>query len=231
MSCLGPAYLPVPPREWSRVQSSCTFDPVSTVSNIDPTVIQQQLKGNVLQYKKNSANFTKKQIYNQIAQGKWINRNTTWATQSQTFTNPNTQHLKRVAYTNLAYYPSTGLSVPTDSAITCPIVPLPLVFAFPPPYPPTYPPASSSSSETEPIIIPNGGGLVCGTRENICTGESSSQPTTTLCHPSSDSDVPGPLTYLCWNDGEQTWYPRQRYVMNNSTNKFPVNAPLFPIFF
>jgi hypothetical protein len=26
MSCLGPCYLPVPPREWSRVQNLCTYD-------------------------------------------------------------------------------------------------------------------------------------------------------------------------------------------------------------
>ena len=230
MSCLGVAYDPNPPREWSRVQHACTYPPVEgsnpAQQAVDVLGLQLKLKGNVLQYKKNSANFTQKQIYNQIAQGKWINRNTTWAVQTQTFTNPNTQSLKRVGYTNLAVYPQTGLQVPTTNPISCPPSLVPNPIRFPPSFPPKYP--ASASDLNQPIVIPDGGKLICNTRENICTGEMETHLATSRCYPTSDSNVPGEVMYLCWNEGDQTWYPRQRYVMTNSANKFPVNAPLFP---
>jgi hypothetical protein len=48
---------------------------------------------------------------------------------------------------------------------------------------------------------------------------------TQFCHPSSDSDVPG-NEFLCWKDGTNTWFPRQRYVMSNSSTKWPTNSIL-----
>ena len=78
MSCLGPYYSPVPPREWSRVQDSCSLitDPPAdtlTVPLININVPYEVAyyyaalikKGNVLQYKKNSSNLTLKQKYSQ----------------------------------------------------------------------------------------------------------------------------------------------------------------------
>jgi hypothetical protein len=56
------------------------------------------LKGNILQYKKNSSNLTKQQRYSQIAKGQWTNRTKSWASQTQTSTNPNTSSLLRVNY-------------------------------------------------------------------------------------------------------------------------------------
>lgn len=99
MSCLGPNYNPVPPRAWSRVQNACTSaDP--TVSTIAGDVVRASLaKGNVLQYKKNSANLTKAQRYSKIATGNWTNQNTTWASQTSTYTNPNTLNLQQVGFT------------------------------------------------------------------------------------------------------------------------------------
>ena len=47
-----------------------------------------------------------------------------------------------------------------------------------------------------------------------------------MCSLTTASDVPGPIGVLCWNDGTPTWYPRQRYVMTNSNNKWPLNAKL-----
>ena len=200
-------------------------------------------KGNVLQYKKNSSNLTKQQRYAQIAKGKWTNRNTTWATQStRGYTNPNNQSLQRVNNINI-----TLSGVPTVEPVTCPN-PITTVNDSlppassggsanpetipPPPPPPTAPSTSFGSIPTiietpvEPIVIQDLGNLVCGTQENVCTGELIRQPTDTICHPTTDSDVPGPLMELCWNDGNPTWYPRQRYVMTNSGNKWPTNAVL-----
>lgn len=79
---------------------------------------------------------------------------------------------------------------------------------------------------TEPIIIKDLGNLVCGTIENPVTGAVFMQPQGDLCFPSSFSDVPGPITNLCWNDGIIPWYPKTRYTMSNSADKFPINATL-----
>jgi hypothetical protein len=78
MSCLGVNYNPVPPRVWSRTETVCLND--------DPDNMKH--KAMVLQYKQSSSNLTKKQRYSQIAQGKWCERKKSWATQTQTYTDP-----------------------------------------------------------------------------------------------------------------------------------------------
>lgn len=199
-------------------------------------------KGNVLQYKKNSSSLTKQQRYAQIAKGLWTNRNTTWATQSaRGYTNPNNQSLQRVNNINI-----TLAGVPTTDPVTCPTPATPVNNTLPPagsggsenpetlPPPPPPPttnlgtalPATVPEPVPGPIVIQDLGNLVCGTQENVCTGELISQPSDIICHPTTDSDVPGKIMELCWNDGTPTWYPRQRYVMSNSGNKWPVNATL-----
>jgi len=261
MSCFNSnCYLPQPPRAWSRVQNSCSLitDTDNNALVIDPytgqlvprVVLAERIamlnKGNVLQYKANSSNLTKSQKYSKIAQGKWVNRNTTWATQStRGYTNPNTTSLKRTGnVVNIAIDPITGAIIgPTTEPPTCPqpIIPInnglpsntnPSAFVepeIPPPIPPTPAsetfPAIIADTPPQPIIIQDGGVLICSVQENICTGETKSS-VSQLCHPTTDSDVPGPIQELCWNDGTQTWYPRQRYVMTNSGNKWPTNAEL-----
>ena len=101
---------------------------------------------------------------------------------------------------------------------------------IPPPVEPspnsdTFPPIISDPI-VEPTVIQDGGVLICSVQENICTGETKNSISQQLCHPTTDSDVPGSIQDLCWNDGTQTWFPRQRYVMSNSGNKWPTNAKL-----
>jgi hypothetical protein len=73
------------------------------------------------------------------------------------------------------------------------------------------------------VVIPDGGNLICNISENICTGEVySATQADNNCNPSSASDVPGPIIPLCYNNGLPTYYPRRRYIMTNSGNKFPV---------
>ena len=73
------------------------------------------------------------------------------------------------------------------------------------------------------VVIPDGGNLICSITENICTGEVLSvTKANDNCNPSSASDVPGPVIPLCYNDALPTYYPRQRYIMTNSGDKFPV---------
>lgn len=255
MSCYSNCYLPVPPRAWSRVQNSCSFlDDVQNnglikmpytgklvpASSLDLEYAMLK-KGNVLQYKKNSSCLTKQQRYSQIAKGQWTNRNTTWATQSDRgYTNPNTQSLQRVGSINI-----TLSGTPTFIPVTCPsinkiinyVVPITETGGDPGPEvlpPPPPPPSFDSGTEipltpipiVEPIVIQDLGNLVCGTKENICTGELITNLKLDNCHPTTDSDVPGQIMELCWNDGIQPWYPRQRYVMTNSANKWPVNYKL-----
>jgi len=73
------------------------------------------------------------------------------------------------------------------------------------------------------VVIPDGGSLICSISENICTGQILSiTQANRNCNPTSASDVPGPIMPLCYNDALPTYYPRQRYIMTNSTDKFPV---------
>ena len=199
MSCFK-NYLPQPPRLWSRVQNSCielSLSEINTIAMLN--------KGNVLQYKANSSNLTKSQKYSKIAKGQWVNRNTTWATQSaRGYTNPNTTSLKRTGnVVNIAINPISGAVIgPTLEPLTCPQIPI----------------------NSKPIVIQDGGVLICSVQENVCTGKTKSTLSQKLCNPTTDSDVPGQIQDLCWNDGTQTWFPRQRYIMTNSGNKFPYNA-------
>jgi len=203
-------------------------------------------KGNILQYKANSSSLTKSQKYSKIAKGQWTNRNTTWATQSSRgYTNPNNSSLKRGGnVVNVAIDPVTGLIIgPTLDPVTCLDTLNPFNEGLPtnensgsnnePEVPPNVElsgnddfPSIIPDALIQPIVIQDEGNLICSVQENICTGETKYSISQQLCHPTTDSNVPGPIQDLCWNDGTQTWYPRQRYVMTNSGSKWPQNAKL-----
>ena len=238
MSCLGPTYNPQPPREWTRFSTDITTS-VTPQTAYDMAMLA---KGNVLQYKKNSSNITKNQRYSQIARGSWTNRNTTWATQSDTYTNPNTSSLKRNGYSgsvdgvNTIYDPricvppivipiNNPLPVPGTDGIKSPDVPeqpkKPLgALANIPPLPAPIIPE---------LVIPDGGTLQCNVVENFCTGQVVYKTKQNFCYPTSDSDVPGPIILLCYNSGLPTYYPKTKLTYGNSNNKWPVNAKfIFP---
>jgi len=211
-------YNPIPPRVWSRVQNPCTytvpgsdyteaFIPLTgqTVSQAQADYETKQIyKGNILQYKGNSARFTKSQRYSQLARMAGPNRTKVFATQSQTYTNPNTTGLLRVGFQTYPY-PNQIVGAPNN-------ISGPFQYNVQNPY------DCSGNS------VQDGGTLVCGTFANPCTGEIIKQGVNpaTICNPASASDVPG-TSILCWNNKVQTWFPRQRYFMNNSTDKWPVN--------
>jgi len=226
-------YLPVPPRAWTRYDTRCP----------DAESLMRQ-KGNVLQYKANSASLTSNQRYAQIARGKWSKKNV-WATAGVEYTNPNTSLMRRTNTSNVAINPKSGeILGPTLLPVTCPIAPnFPIYPALPTtadpmtagddlPAPDPVPsdandiPSVPPLPTEEPVVIPDGGTLICGTYDNACTGESSQQRTGQRCYLSTDSDVPGPIVELCWNDGSQSWYPREKRMMDPSTSKWPVNATL-----
>ena len=248
------SYLVEPPREWYRFENPCAYiltNPIQPEANYVPFVNDQISaldaryqeivfrKGNVLQYKKNSSNLTKNQRYSQIARGLWTNRTKSWATQGVAFTDPNTSSLKRVNYqtteinsTNLT--PTQSISCPTPSNLVFNSLPTTSTATNPsqPIIPPVIPktaqspiiPVISAGPAVTSLVIPDGGNLVCNISENFCTGEIYQETTSRQCYPSTDSDVPGPFTLLCWNDGWSTYYPRRQYTYGSSGNKFPTNS-------
>jgi hypothetical protein len=259
MACHDKCYLPIPPRAWSRVQNSCSLETTDSNNSfvkipytnkiVPGSVISyylaMQAKGNILQYKGNSSNFTKNQIYSLAAQGKWLGK-TTGVQSTRGYTNPNTTSLKRGGNVfNVAIDPNTGLVLgPTTAPVTCiiDVKPVNPVLpnnggggsisepSIPPPIQPTeggdiFPPIIPVTP-VQPVVIQDGGNLICSIKENICTGETSQTLSQQICNLTTDSDVPGPIQPLCWNDGTPTWYPRQRYTMTNSGNKWPTNYKL-----
>lgn len=210
---MSACYLPPkPPRVWSRVQNQCTSIPFSNsglvyVPLINKTITSQQAiledkmiyKGNILQYKNNSTQWTKKQKYSYLANKL---RNVS-ATQSQTYSNPNTRGLKRVNATKYTF-PNEIVGAPNN-------ISGPFQYAVPNPY------------GCVGFVVEDGGTLLCNQYENPCypnqiINKTFSQP----CYANSCSDVPG-RGVLCWNPKVQTYFPRGNYRMNNSGNKWPYN--------
>ena len=270
MPYLGSDYNPKPPREWYRFENQCAYsDAPIQIQNCQAYLLDVLKKGNVLQYKKNSSNITKQQRYAQIAKGMWTNRTTTWATQTQSYTNPNTGSLKRVGYNNInTKNPTVLLNLTgrgqnetnnaaffllqdTYAALTCPTKNTNIYYSLPvnarssgtigevpaPIIPPAYkpplkeyaidvvlPPIYAVNTTPETNVIPDGGTLVCNVSENICTGEIYSTTQNQQCYPTSDSDVPGPIINLCYNDGLPTYYPRVRRTYSAGGNKWPQGA-------
>lgn len=212
-------YNPQPTRVWSRVQNPCSTNKNNT--NIANDVIyfpltkqyitQQQaqfqtqmlLKGNVLQYKNNSANLTKSQKYSRICNGYPVTRKKSYATQSDTYSNPNTASLLRVNYTSFPY-PNNIVGAPNNPSSP---------FQIP----------SSAQLDCSSNVLKDGGNLVLNTYQNQCSNEiiKTINCPKILCFSTSSSDVPGKPIELCWYPNIQSWYPKTRYIMPNSLNKWP----------
>jgi len=239
MACDGKTYIPEPSRLWSRVQTQCFPESLEEYNNY-----LMMKKGNILQFKKNSSSFTKKQIYSLMAQKKWTNRNTTWATQnSRGYTNPNAKMLKRNNSTNIII--STPTFSETILSITCPSLPNSNNNSLPnnlpnesgneeglnPELPPTEPETGGNGNllpstpnediDNVPIVISDLGTLSCNIIENPCTFYTETKQSNQFYHPTTDSDVPGKINFLYWNKTTQSWYPRQRRNMSTSNNKWP----------
>ena len=264
MSCEGKNCKPNPPRQWNRFENQCAYilptdaDPNSLIYvpllNKSVTLaeynylIQNYKKGNILQYKANSSNLTKQQRYSQIARGMWTNRTTTWATQSDTYSNPNTQSLRRINYDTIPLDPqATGNN--QTLCLPLPVTPqydlLPIIAKVNPDTqtppivpPPKQAPAGESAKVMPPyeepavpdpvLVIPDGGTLICSQIENICNGDIVKELSGTVeCTPTTAADVPGEPQLLCWNDGDETYYPRQKLTYGTVGDKWPVNNKLF----
>lgn len=253
MSCLGPGYNPVPSRQWFRVENRCPTNDSANGSVYVPFLkknilagelayeMQMLAKGNVLQYKINSSNLTSNQRYSKIAQGKWVNRTTTWASQSEVYTNPNTSSLRRIGTKRNITIDGAPTTLPVSLSSYCKPSPVntivvppsnsssnkkkPNLPTKPKPKPNTGPVVKSFPTYippvVDPVVISDGGALVCSQTVNPCTGEVIYQGRVSSCNTTTASDVPGTIQLLCYNGRLPTYYPRQRLTMNNSGNKWP----------
>ena len=248
MSCLGPRYKPEPPREWNRFENNCSrINLLTNTSNANLTnlsIYEMYPKSNILQYKANSSHLTKNQRYGQIARGMWTNRTTTWATQSDKYTNPNTQFLKRSNYSELVIddnniidnttTPSpiiiNGDCQPTPPVNNNIVLPQTASGGGPNPIIPPQPTTPGSTTilpppvPTEPnieVVIKDGGSLICNSVEIPCTSISSQTKSNPIhFFPGTNSDVPGtPSVLLGWNDSLPTYYPRVRRTYGTSGDK------------
>jgi len=279
MSCLGPNYNPIPTREWYRFENVCVHNNNNSFNNNNNNSftnnnnnsiiwggkiypLSNLKKGNVLQYKKNSANITKQQRYAQIVKGKWTNRTKTWGTQTVTYTNPNVGSLKRICYnkiiTNKGNEANASSCInsyqPTDLPLTCNKYIKPSFHSLPINkkvsnksmqnmplnknnniniFPKTIVTANNNNNnnnnnnKTKNEVIPNGGILLYNISENICTGQIYSITEPQTCFPSTDSNIPGPPVYLCYNSNLPTYYPRQRVSFSAGGNKWPEGEKAF----
>ena len=268
MSCLGPNYLISRDKPWFRRESICTDlnNYISNNLNPDDTIyipilkryvliskldeeFKMHKKGNVLQHahKHHTNKLTKKQIFALLSQKKWTARKT-YATQSESYSNPNIHHLKRVNYNVI----NTNTGAQTNESISCPsYIPqtyastLPLNNNSPSIVPnilPPPPPTPSKNKFTLPDIIPvvdntptninipDGGNLIIGTLSDICTGKTKNicDINTVFCFPSSYSNVPrekGEDKELCYTKGTPTWFEKSKINTSKSIhgNNFPNN--------
>jgi hypothetical protein len=177
--------------------SECTEQiiPCST----DFVLLNERRKAEILKYKANSSNITKKQQYANAASNRWLTgRKRSWATQTVTYTNPNTSALQRVGNVlvcnnnNVRCTLTSGADVPGKVQPLC--------------YDPTVPLYNYKVTTTY-----NGGGGKYGLYGRVQVVSLSGFPdiTTTFNVPPFDltpptSNSPGAFTYTSSNDSVAT---------------------------
>lgn len=203
---------------------------------------EMQRKANVLQYRRNQTQLSKNMIYSKKINGKWTKISKTYATQGDTFTNPNTQSLLRTGGTltsvggnatssntycvyNPELFPSNQESPyindppyayshpPINTQVPPPVAGPILATAYiPPPVPP---------SEEANYVAPVGGVLACSQRvDTTCETTVDGQTVTgttykRACYPAYMSDVPGPAI-LCWDEATVSWNTPQTYTVTTT---------------
>jgi hypothetical protein len=88
---------------WSRASGNCLDLSGATLPDANNTPmtyddLSEKRKAVIFQYKNNSAGFSKKQHYSRLARGIGRQRGQTFATQGQSYTNPNTLQLNRSGF-------------------------------------------------------------------------------------------------------------------------------------
>ena len=255
--CLAKNYLPDPPRLWERTQTNCNYFyenvdengmiffpyfnknvPISKVGELK----QMLYKGIVLQYPSLSTKvgLTKKMNYAKIAQKFGNQRKKTWATQSDSYTSPNTNLLRRRQYSITSNNLNGEIQIPECIKPKIEKAVFPLLSD--PSYsnsifPPSNDPVVKSSYDYPmtpniPILnnsVVEGGKLHHRTQENICTGTNTECVKKMPCFPTSASDVPGPIIQLCYPSNFPVFYPRVRRTYAPTITK-PINNSFIPAY-
>lgn len=200
------SYNPIPPRLWSRFQN-----PVVDNTDIVNSYKEKMLyKGNILQYKCNSLCETKKQKYSRIAQGFGSGRTKVFATQSETYTNPNKNGFLRTG-SKIIPFPNYVVGEPNN-------VSGPFSFNVP------NPDNCNNDGSLE-----DGGTLVAGKIVIPCTDiiiNDDAQKGEMIYSSSSSSGVPGKLL-LGWDPSLKPWFPRYHNTMTTAGGSWPEGAKIF----
>jgi len=243
MSCLGKYYDPNPPREWNRFHNRCSQPDNPSISLAEGYRLQMMRKGNVLQYKKNETQFSKKQKYWRLANRQF----TSWASQTATVSDPNIGLLKRINSTYIIAPQSNNIidssSITSVQNANC--IPMinpgninnlpdqPTSGGQPPPPPiPPQPiidgtvviPPNIKPSDVILYLIEDGGTLLCNKIVAPCSGQLLQEFRSGDCYPTSFSDVPGKSRLLCWSGREKSYFQKVKRTYGTSNNKWPVNA-------
>ena len=122
-ACGGVDYVPVPARLWSRAGgNNCPGEGYSTYD------LDQRRKAEILKYKGNGAQMSKAQQYS-MASRNALTRKKSWATQTQTYTNPNVNNLPEresegVPVALECNNPPVFYSLTSDCDVPGPVIPL-----------------------------------------------------------------------------------------------------------
>jgi hypothetical protein len=243
MSCLGNKYNPIPPRKWTRYHNICSQPDAPNISIEEQLRLEMIRKGNVLQHKNNSSRWTKWQKHWYLSQRSF----TSWASQTQTVSNPNPDLLKRVNSKYIVSPISSNIidinTVTSIQNINCIKDKIPIINNLPdigndgekqPDVPPPPPPDIENNTNnilpivdtdgTTMYVIEDGGTLICNKRVDPCTGQLLQEFRNRDCYPTTCSDVPGRIQELCWSGRVPTYFPKVKRTYGTSNNKWPINA-------
>jgi hypothetical protein len=110
-------YNPNPPRLWSRFDYVCYCSPGPSCST-DYDKLNERRKAEILKYKANSSCITKNQQYANAASNRWLTgRKRSWATQTVSYTNPNTSTLERVGDVLVCNNNNVSCSLTSDCGV------------------------------------------------------------------------------------------------------------------
>lgn len=206
-SCLGPNYNPIPPRVWSRVENQCAYSQSDYTNSSSSQIVYVPTANNFQTSADYETYYKPAYLKANILQYK---ANSATLTQKQRYTK-----IARGQWINRTKTWGTQSQTYTNPNANS----YQRVNAIPLPVPTGYQNPFDCSSNT----FLDGGTLIGTKTVNPCSGEIIKETSVQTCNLSTDCDVPGPPIALCWNNKNQTWYPRQRYIMTNSGTKWPVN--------
>jgi hypothetical protein len=210
--CLGQQeVLSVNPQNFNSNDVTILSSRIKMLRGLNEDLIKQQYKGNVLQYKGNSSNYSKNTIYSKIIQGTWSNRKRCYASQQVKYTNPNTNFFAQSGNSNILLNGN-----PTNYPVKCP------------PYSNLVYYNSNQRANPNVGVISNGGVFLYNQQVQPCSGYVKNNLPSNYCFSTSCSNVPGKEMLLCYKSTTNPYYPKPRRVMTDVGGKFPINYKPLP---